>query len=261
MTLPPDSSNVDRDPSVDVPMSPNAEGFTPMSDIATSAVSMPGYVHEESASSGTSSAKGKAVDTRDEAVDRARDVKDGAVEVGSHVAEVAKGQAGSVAAEAGDHVKNLLAQSRDELSSQVGVQQQRLAGGLHSLGDEFRSMAQGNENSGVASQLAHQAASRTKSAAGWLEKREPREVLDDVTAFARRRPGVFIAIAAGAGLVVGRLVRGLKDDSSADTVAAGAYAGQPGYGSAYDAPVYAEPVIDPAYPAAAPSTTFDGGPR
>lgn len=162
--------------------------------------------------------KDKAADTRDEAVSRVGDVKDSAVEAGMHVASVAKDEAGTVVAEAGDHVKNLLSQTRDELSTQAGTQQHRLAGGLHSFGDELSSMASGNDHAGLASELTHQAAQRTKSVAGWLESREPAEVLSDVASFARRRPGLFIALSAGAGLLVGRIARGLKDDASAKSI-------------------------------------------
>jgi hypothetical protein len=47
--------------------------------------------------------------------------------------------------------------------------------------------------------------------------------------FARRRPAVFLALAAGAGLVAGRLTRGLKDasgDSPASTPAPGSPSAQ-----------------------------------
>jgi len=39
-------------------------------------------------------------------------------------------------------------------------------------------------------------------------------VLEDVKSFARRRPGAFLALAAGAGLIAGRLTRGLAAASS-----------------------------------------------
>jgi hypothetical protein len=45
----------------------------------------------------------------------------------------------------------------------------------------------------------------------WLDSHGPDEVLDEVRSFARRRPGTFLLIAAGAGVVLGRLTRGLKD--------------------------------------------------
>ena len=40
-----------------------------------------------------------------------------------------------------------------------------------------------------------------------LEDRGIEGVVDDVSRFARRRPGVFLLAAAGAGFVVGRFVR------------------------------------------------------
>jgi hypothetical protein len=40
-----------------------------------------------------------------------------------------------------------------------------------------------------------------------MEQGGAQGVVDDVTRFARRRPGVFLAGAAGMGFVVGRLVR------------------------------------------------------
>jgi hypothetical protein len=213
--------------------------------------------------------KDKAADTRDAAVSNAADVKDSAVEAGAHVASVAKDQAGSVVAEAGDHVKNLLSQTRGELSSQAGSQQQRLAGGLHSLGDDVRSMAEGNGASGIAAQVANQVADRTKSVASWLESREPADVLSDVAHFARRRPGLFIALAAGTGVLVGRLARSLKDDAAAPDTTPGAYSTPPAYAGSYDAPGYAAsaPVYDapvyeaPVYDAPTTTSAYDGGVR
>ena len=62
--------------------------------------------------------------------------------------------------------------------------------------------------------LADQAADRVQSVAGWLEQRQPGEVLDEVRDFARRRPGTFLAAAAVVGLIGGRLTRGLTASSS-----------------------------------------------
>ncbi|MGI8446881.1 MAG: hypothetical protein ACR2MP_06810, partial [Streptosporangiaceae bacterium] len=92
--------------------------------------------------------------------------------------------------------------------------QQRLASELRSAGDELRSMAESSEQGGTASELARQIASRAQDAGQWLEARGPAEVVSEVQAFARRRPGLFLAVAAGVGLVAGRLTRGIKDASS-----------------------------------------------
>ncbi|MEK8109106.1 phage holin family protein [Micromonospora sp. M12] len=55
---------------------------------------------------------------------------------------------------------------------------------------------------------------RRQQAAGWLDEREPGEVLDEVRTYARRNPGTFLAGAAVAGLLVGRLTRGLTAPAS-----------------------------------------------
>ena len=74
-------------------------------------------------------------------------------------------------------------------------------------------MARGGEQSGIASDLARQASTRTRDAATWMENREPGEVVEEVKRFARRRPGAFLAAAAVVGLVAGRVTRGIADEA------------------------------------------------
>ena len=137
---------------------------------------------------------------------------------GSHVAGTAAEEASNVKHEVGQQAKNLVGQVRSQLSSQVTTQQERAAGGIRTVSDQLRSMADSSETQGMASNIVSQAASRVGDVAGWLEGRDPSTLLEDVKRFARRRPGVFIAIAAGTGIVVGRLAKSLTsggDDSSA----------------------------------------------
>jgi hypothetical protein len=148
------------------------------------------------------------------AKEQASDIGSSAVESGQHVAAMAKDEAANVATEAQRQAKDLLRQAQTEIASQSGTQQQRLAGSLHALGDELHSMASNNEQPGVATDLARQAAGKTKDVAAWLESREPGDVLTEVKAFARQRPMAFLAIALGAGVVAGRLTRGIKDAPS-----------------------------------------------
>ncbi len=155
--------------------------------------------------------------TADVAKDQAGAVAGSASEAGKHVAGVAGEQAGQVASEASQQVRELVQQTRGELTEQAATQQKRVAGALRSLGEELHSMAQNSEQQGPATDLVKQAAERTSTVASWLEDREPSNVVEEVTRFARQRPGAFLAIAAGAGLLVGRLGRGLKaanEDSS-----------------------------------------------
>ena len=134
-----------------------------------------------------------------------------AADSGQGVLDEAKGQAADVVQEAKGHARDLLGEARAGLTSQASDQQARAASSLRSLGDELGRMADGSEQGGLAADLVRQVAGRTGSVASWLENREPGDVLGEVTDFARRRPGVFLAIAAGAGVLAGRLTRGLKD--------------------------------------------------
>lgn len=157
--------------------------------------------------------------TTDVAKDQAANIAGGTADAAQHVAGVAKEQVGQVTAEAGKQVKQLVGQAQSELSGQAQVQQQKLAGGLHSVGDQLKAMAQNSDQSGVATDLAHQAADKAHQVAGWLDDRDPGSVLNEVRAYARKRPGAFLALALGAGLVAGRLARGLAadPDDKADT--------------------------------------------
>jgi hypothetical protein len=199
-------------------------------------------------------------DTAQLVKDQASDLANSGVQAGRHVGDVAREQASGVAAEAGRQGRNLLEQAQGQLHEQAAEGQQRMAKKLLSLSDELRSMAE-NSSPGVAVDVAQQAASRVRDAGHWLEKREPRQVANEVQSFARRRPAVFLILAAGAGLVAGRLTRGLKDataaaDSTETAVRATApglarqpaqpadVAGYPPYGEGVPAVVTGDPYRD-----------------
>ena len=154
--------------------------------------------------------------SKDVAKQQAAEVGQKASDAGQHVAGVAKEQGSQVVGEAGRQAKDLLDQASGQLSEQAGVQQQKLAVGLRSLSSELSSMAHGNESPGVATDLAHQAAERSGALAGWLDGHDPSDVLSEIGSFARRRPGAFLAIAAGVGFAAGRLTRGLTADGTDD---------------------------------------------
>lgn len=194
--------------------------------------------------SGTTQSSPAQSSTVDIAKDQASNVGQGASEAGQQVASVAKDQVQNVVSEAGNQAQDLLRQTRDELRDQAGAQQQRLAGGLRAIGDELHSMARNSEQPGVATDLARQAASKSHDLAGWLADREPGHLVDELKSFARQRPGAFLALAAGAGLLAGRLTRGVKDASS-DT--GGSSNGAGATGGSYPTASY-PPVVEPASP-------------
>lgn len=137
------------------------------------------------------------------------EVADTARQAGAQVAGTVKDQAGQVTEEAKHQAKQLLSQAQTELSDQAASTQQRVSEGLHALAEELTGMAKNSEQDGPATDLARQAADRAHQAAGWLSDRDPGSLLNEVRSFARRKPGTYLAIALGAGVVAGRLARGL----------------------------------------------------
>jgi hypothetical protein len=213
----------------------------------------------------------------DTAKEEAANVADQAAGAAQNVAGTAKAEAANVASEVKTNARDLLHQAKSDLTSQAGTQQQKVAAGLRNISGELRSMASASDQPGVASDLVRQAAERSQAVASWLDKRDPGSLLDEVKSFARQRPGAFLLIAAGAGVLAGRLGRSLQagaPDASSATgttvppqpvqppvaegiVGAGAGdagAGEPFYDHAelsepaYTATAYGEPAsAEPAY--------------
>lgn len=165
-----------------------------------------------SSGAGSSSGEGSGSGKADAAKGAAQDVAGDAKEKAANVAGTAKEQASKVASEATDHAKQLYGQASESLKQQAGEQQQRAAGGLRSLGEQLGRMAENDDEQGVASKVVRDLSGRATSAAGFLENRDPGSLLDEVKTFAAKRPGTFIAIAAGAGLLAGRLTKALATE-------------------------------------------------
>lgn len=165
-----------------------------------------------SSSSGSNAGSGSGSGKADAAKGAAQDVAGDAKAKASDVAGTAKEQASKVASEATEHAKQLYGQASENLKQQAGEQQQRAAGGLRSLGEQLGRMAENDDEQGVASKVVRDLSGRATSVAGFLENRDPGSLLDEVKTFAAKRPGAFIAIAAGAGLLAGRLTKALASE-------------------------------------------------
>jgi len=166
------------------------------------------------ASTNDAGLKDKAAEAKDKAAEAAGQGKEAA----GRVAQTAAEQVQTVKDETVRQARDLAGEARGHLQGQVGQQHQALVSNLRSLTSELGSMTQGNENSGVATELVSQARDRVSSVADWLESREPGDLLQEVRTFAQRRPGAFLAGALVAGIVAGRMTRGAveahQDDSS-----------------------------------------------
>ena len=188
----------------------------------------------------------------------ATNVKDAASGAAQQVTGTAKEQAGQVVSDVREQTRQMADQTRSQLSSQVNDQRGKAVGGLRSVGDELRGMAEHGGQSGLATQLVSEGADLTHKAADFIEHREPAQLLDEIRSFARRKPGTFLLGSALAGVVVGRLTRGVmanRQDAQDSTSASGCQ--RIGYtevttSSYLGTPVATAPVAE-AYPVETPA--------
>lgn len=157
----------------------------------------------------------------DAAQTRAGAVADQASAAAQDVMGTATKQAQQVKDETVRQARNLAAEASGQMTSQAREQTQRLTGNLRDLGDELRTMAEAGQPGHTATELVHQASERAHRFAGYLDGREPEEILDDLRSYARRRPGTFLLGAAVAGMVAARAGRALKDAHGDETSRSG----------------------------------------
>jgi hypothetical protein len=163
--------------------------------------------------------------TAEVARDQAAGIGKEAASAGGDVARTAKEQGSEVVAETKRQARDLAGETREQLRQQSVAQRDKAAGSLRAFSDELRKMADGGGQSGPATELAHQAADQAGTIAGYLERHEPGELVEQLRGYARRKPGTFLLGAALAGVVAGRLVKAARADSSGDST------GQAGGGS------------------------------
>ncbi len=192
------------------------------------------------------------------AKDKAQQAAGTAADEAKHVAGTAQAEVRQVAQEAKSQVHGLLDEATGQVDDQAKTQRDRLVGMLSSLGDDLERMGSQGEG-GLAADLATEAAERVHSISSHLDGREPRDLLDDVRSFARRRPGTFLVGALAAGVVAGRFTRGAKDANDGGSTSPGTATSVPTHAPPYDGGL-ATPAT-PTYDAGtAPVTpTYDAG--
>jgi hypothetical protein len=190
---------------------------------------------------------------------RAEETASTAADEGRHVAGVAKEQTAQVASDAAGAAKNVandvLRNVSDAAREQSGTQRDKLVGTLSTLTHDLSSMAD-QAPSGLAGDLARQAADQARSLTSRLENRDPGEILDDVRRFARRRPGVFLLGALAAGVATGRLLAGARDGIAGAEAAAPSTSLRP---NGTSDPGAAPTSAPPAYVPDGPETGYSGG--
>jgi hypothetical protein len=153
------------------------------------------------------------------------------------VADTAKQQAREVAGEVRTQARSLSQDVRYRVREQARTQNDRLVQGIRQMADEMGQMAADRGDS-TAGSVVSRIADSGHELADYLSKHGPDGVLNDVRAFAQRRPGAFLATALVSGFVVGRLGRGVLA-AQADS----------GIGSSMTSMTHrAEPAMTPAAP-------------
>ena len=170
-----------------------------------------------------------------------RDIAEAGVSDVSRVGEEVKSQTSHLVNEAG-------VKARDRAETQLG----RVAGILGQVGDELSRMADGaSSRDSYVAVLARDGADVVRRISTRLEQDGLDGATQDVKQFARRRPLMYLAGAAAAGLAIGRLTRNIDpsrvvSQGGSTNTSSGVSAGQPRMPvrpAADSVAAFAEPVL------------------
>ena len=160
-------------------------------------------------------AKQKAAAVADQATTDATNVKEHAAQAVGDVKQQAGAEIASIKSEATDQVRSLAHEAKDKVGAQADTAASQLATLLTDAGQQLSSMASQAEKQGPLTDVVRQLGQRVESSATRLDNGGYQSVVNDVTRFARNKPGMFLAAAVGAGFVVGRLLRNTDTQSIA----------------------------------------------
>lgn len=158
-----------------------------------------------------------------------------------NVAGEAKQHAGALVGEATEHARGVLSQAVGQAREQGDQQASRAAGSLRTFSEQARALSEGRtEEAGRLGEFVTRAGDQAQQFASRLDSEGLQGVANDISKFARRRPGLFLAAAAGVGFLAGRTLRANQaanqNDSESRTTYSSGY--EPGYGGTYtQAPV------------------------
>jgi hypothetical protein len=168
--------------------------------------------------------------TTTQAREEAQRVAGTAGEEARQVTEQAKSEVRSLAEDARSRTMDMASDTGRRLKDEADGQVTRAASAMRSMSGDLRAMSEAETSSGsegMPSQLARSAADWMDQTAGRLEQDGLDGIISDAERFARRNPAAFMAVAAGAGLLVGRLVRNAPKGGSSGNGSGGQSYGRP----------------------------------
>lgn len=135
----------------------------------------------------------------------------------AHKADEARHEAAEVARDAKREVQRTMAETRRQLEHRADDQARQMAVSLRDVGQQLHSMAAGTSSgTGMVNDVVRQLADGVSGAARRIDEGGLQATMTDLRRFARNRPGMFLAGALGAGVLVGRMLRASDLHSIAD---------------------------------------------
>lgn len=199
------------------------------------------------------------------AAEQGKEVAGTAAQQGKEVASTAAAGAQQVAGEAAreikdvartatEEVRGLVGQVGGELQTQAATQTDRLAEGLRTLSGQLQKAASGEPlEAGPIRDLASQAGTTFDQLSSRLSEGGVDGLVQDVSSFARRKPGLFLAGAATAGFLAGRILRGAQAAAKDQETDVQGFTGSSRMGAAPPA-VTPPPLASPPLPVTPPHT-------
>jgi len=155
----------------------------------------------------------------EQATARAGEVARIASDDAREVASVAKQDAMDLTRDAAHHARAIVGEARNELRTHASTQTEKVSGTLRDLSSQLRAVADGRgAPEGVVLDISRQAADSTARFADRLEQGGIDGMMADIKGFARRRPGMFLVAALGAGFVAGRMLRNVDTSALTDAM-------------------------------------------
>jgi hypothetical protein len=206
----------------------------------------------------------------EEAGKSASDIAATANEKGHEVAAQASSQAKEVIGHAQQEVRSLAEESKahayevassatDELENQLGERLDAATAFARTTASELQALCEGRpEDAGRSADVLRRAGTRLEDLADRADELGVRGVAGEVSDFARRRPVAFLAGAAVAGVLVGRMARAQHDgnggggDETANQQPTGIGRSPAVVGGPGAMPIAPPPAIAPAQPFAPP---------
>ena len=157
---------------------------------------------------GLSSTTNGSPSTKERVADAASTTLATATDATKNVVSEATDQTKTVAVEAKAQAQQLITNTRSELQSQADERARQAAEHLRGMSTSITALLDGRpDDAAQMGTYLQQAQSKIDGFASRLESGGPQGVINDLSSFARRRPGAFLLAAGVAGFAIGRAAR------------------------------------------------------